>query len=211
MYRYRHYLAVTSLASLIPLAAGCGGDELTAGTGGAGASTSTTSSTGGAASGNFVQNPLPRAGGRRRADLGRARLGAGSTPTEWGTPQSFDKTDDFGAYTDVKVSVIDDSADPDAWLGLIPVQCAQGDCKKDIQTSLRFFDLEKSTETPNIGECWITQGQAIQTKKPTSTGPAYKIYRPSDFIDLGNGSVRMMFRVAPGSTGTVQYGDTQGR
>ncbi len=136
--------------------------------------------------------------------------GAGSTSPLWGSPQLFDKTDDFGAYADIAVTVTEDSSDPDAWLGLIPVQCAQGDCKKDIQTSLRFFDLEKAAATPTLGECWITQGQAIQTKKPTSTGPAYKIVRPRDFIDLGNGSVRMMFRVAPGSTGTVQYGAEPG-
>jgi alpha-amylase len=211
MYRYWRYLAVTSLASLIPIA-GCGGDQLTSGTGGAGASTSTGggSSTGGGPSGNFVRIHYRVQSGGDARTWGAHVWGAGSTPTVWGTPQNFDKTDDFGAYTDVKVTVTDDSSDPDAWLGLIPVQCAQGDCKKDIQTSLRFFDLEKSTETPSIGECWITQGQAIQTKKPTTTGPAYKIYRPSDFIDLGNGSVRMMFRVAPGSTGTVQYGAAEG-
>jgi hypothetical protein len=35
MYRYWRYLAVTSLASLIPIT-GCGGDELTSGAGGTG-------------------------------------------------------------------------------------------------------------------------------------------------------------------------------
>lgn len=216
MYRYWRYLAVTSLASLFPLT-GCGGDDLTAGTGGTGTSTGTgtgtgtSTGTGEGPSGNFIRIHYRVPGGGDAKAWGAHFWGAGSAGTMWGTPQTFDKTDDFGAYTDVEVSVIDDSADPDAWLGLIPVQCAQGgDCKKDIQTSLRFFDLEKSAATPTIGECWITQGQAILTKKPTSTGPAYKITRPSDFIDLGNGGVRMMFRVAPGSTGTVQYGAAQG-
>lgn len=219
MYRTWRYLAVTSLASLIPIA-GCGGDPLTAGTGGAGTGTgtvtgtssATTTGTGGETSGegSFVRIHYRVPGGDVKA-WGAHVWGAGSMGTTWGMPQLFDKTDDFGAYTDVKVTVTDDSTADDAWLGLIPVQCdQQANCKKDIQTSLRFFDLEKSTATPNIGECWITQGQAIQTKKPTSTGPAYKIYRPGDFIDLGNGTVRMMFRVAPGSTGTVQFGAAEG-
>ena len=217
MYRYWRYLAATSFASVIPLV-GCGGDDLTSGAGGTGTgtgsdtTTSTNASTGagGASSGNFIRIHYRVPGGGDAKTWGAHFWGAGSMSPMWGTPQAFDKTDDFGAYTDVKVSITDDSPDPDAWLGLIPVQCAMGNCNKDIQTSLRFFDLAKSPETPTIGECWITQGQAIQTQKPTSTGPAYKIYRPRDFIDLGNGSVRMMFRVAPGSTGTVQYGDAQG-
>lgn len=130
--------------------------------------------------------------------------GAGTTTPAWGKPQRLDKKDAFGAYTDIEVK---DTADgPDAWLGLIPVLCAQGNCRKDVETSARFADLTRSKETPNIAECWITQGQAIQIQPPAATGSAYRIQKPRDFIDLGDGSVRMMFRVAPGSTGTVDYG-----
>ena len=75
-----------------------------------------------------------------------------------------------------------------------------------METSARFFDLDKSPTSPNIAECWITQGQVIQIHKPAALSPGYRIYRPREFIDLGNGSVRLMFRVAPGSTGTVNYG-----
>ena len=130
--------------------------------------------------------------------------GAGATGTTWGMPQLFAKTDDFGAYTDVPVSAVKDTQD--AWLGLIPVQCKGTDCKKDVETSVRFVDLQKSAAQPSLAECWLTQGQAIQVHKPTSTGPAYKIYRPKEFIDLGSGSVRLMFRVPAGSSGTVSYG-----
>ena len=132
--------------------------------------------------------------------------GAGTSGTTWGAPQPFSQTDDFGAYTDVAVTATGDTAD--AWLGMIPVQCQGADCKKDVETSARFFDLQKSPGRPSLAECWITQGQAIQIQKPTATGPAFKISRPREFIDLGSGSVRLMFRVPPGSTGTVSYGAT---
>lgn len=135
-------------------------------------------------------------------------FGAGATGTKWGMPQLFGQTDDFGGYTDVAVSATTDT--PDAWLGIIPVKCTGSDCKKDVETSARFFDLQKSPSRPNIAECWITQGQAIQVRKPAGGGPAYKISRPADFIDLGDGSVRLMFRVAPGSSGTVSYGAAAG-
>jgi|GEM_PF-4796092 len=130
--------------------------------------------------------------------------GAGSTSPAWGTPQMFDKTDDFGVYTDVLVTSSDE------WLGLIPVQCAGGNCKKDVETAVRFADLTTNATDSNIAECWITQGQAVSTKPPEAAGPAYKVSRPRDFIDLGDGSVRMMFRVAPGSTGKVEYGTASG-
>jgi len=126
--------------------------------------------------------------------------GAGSTSPTWGSPQLFDKTDDFGAYTDVLVTVADE------WLGVLPVLCDNGNCKKDVETSVRFADLTVNAMDPSIAECWITQGQAVSKTPPEATGPAYKISRSKDFIDMGDGSVRMMFRVAPGSTGTVEYG-----
>jgi glycosidase len=134
--------------------------------------------------------------------------GAGSSSPEWGKPQLFDKTDEFGVYTDIEVTAIEDL--PDAWLGLIPVLCSDGNCQKDVETGVRFADLEKNMANPNIGECWITQGQAIQISRPTTSGPAYKVARAKDFIDLGDGSVRLMFRVAPGSEGVVSFGDAQG-
>ncbi|HZF48121.1 MAG TPA: alpha-amylase family glycosyl hydrolase [Polyangiaceae bacterium] len=134
--------------------------------------------------------------------------GAGSTSPEWGKPQLFDQSDEFGVYTDIEVTAIQDMTD--AWLGLIPVQCTDGNCQKDVETGVRFVDLEKNASNPNIGECWITQGQAIQTTRPTTTGPAYKIARAGDFIDLGDGRVRLMFRAAPGSEGTVAFGAAPG-
>lgn len=126
--------------------------------------------------------------------------GAGSMSPMWGTPQLFDKTDDFGVYTDVLVTTADE------WLGVLPVQCTNGDCKKDVETSVRFADLTVNSMDPSIAECWITQGQAISVTPPEASGPAYKISRPKDFIDLGDGTIRMMFRVAPGSSGMVEYG-----
>lgn len=126
--------------------------------------------------------------------------GAGSMSPKWLSPQMFDKTDDFGVYTDVLVT------ETDKWLGLLPVQCDAIDCKKDVETSVRFVDLTVNATDLNIAECWITQGQAVSIAPPEAAGPAYKISRPKDFIDMGNGSVRMMFRVAPGSTGMVEYG-----
>jgi alpha-amylase len=126
--------------------------------------------------------------------------GAGSTSPMWGSPQMFDKTDDFGAYTDVLVSVADE------WLGVLPVQCTNGNCQKDVETSVRFADLTVNAMDSSIAECWITQGQAVSKTPPKATGPAYEIARPKDFIDMGDGSVRLMFRVAPGSTGMVEYG-----
>ncbi len=126
--------------------------------------------------------------------------GAGSTSPTWGSPQMFDKTDVFGAYTDVLVSAVDE------WLGVLPVQCSNGDCKKDVETSVRFADLTVNAMDSSIAECWITQGQSVSTTPPEASGPAYRISRPKDFIDMGDGSVRMMFRVAPGSTGFVDYG-----
>lgn len=130
--------------------------------------------------------------------------GAGSSSPEWGKPQAFTQTDDFGAYTDVKITATADTLD--AWLGLIPVMCSGSDCKRDVETSVRFFDLQKDPKRGNVAECWITQGQAVKSTKPATSEPAYKISRAADFIDLGDGRVRLMFRVAPGSTGTVRYG-----
>jgi glycosidase len=207
-------LMATSLACLTAVA-GCGGGDDYPGTGGAGGGAGGGPGPGGGAGeggggGGGATSPFIRIhyrlqGGSTDVTMWGAHFwGAGSASPMWGSPQLFGKTDDFGAYTDVAVTVTEDK--PDAWLGLIPVQCAQGNCKKDVETAVRFVDLEKNPATPNIGECWITQGQAIQIKKPTSTGPAYKVSRAKDFIDLGNGSVRLMFRVAKGSTGTVQYG-----
>lgn len=126
--------------------------------------------------------------------------GAGSTSPMWGSPQLFDKTDDFGAYTDVLVSVADE------WLGVLPVLCNAGNCQKDVETSVRFADLTVNAVDPSIAECWITQGQAVSKTPPQATGPAYKISRPKDFIDMGDGSVRLMFRVANGSSGMIEYG-----
>lgn len=131
-------------------------------------------------------------------------FGAGASSPMWGKPQPFAQKDDFGAYTDVKIEKT--GAGDEAWLGLIPVQCENGMCKKDVETGVRFDDLEKNAARPNVGECWITQGQVVKTSKPEAGGPAYKIARSRDFIDLGDGRVRLMFRVAPGSTGTVKYG-----
>lgn len=130
--------------------------------------------------------------------------GAGATSPMWGQPQPFARVDDFGGYTDIQVTATGDNMD--AWLGLIPVSCQAGNCKKDVETSVRFVDLYRDPGRPNIAECWITQGQTVQRQRPTSTAPAYKIGRVADFIDLGDGSVRLMFRVAPGSTGAVRYG-----
>lgn len=143
-------------------------------------------------------------GGGDARSWGLHFFGAGSKSPEWGSPQRFSQTDAFGAYADVRVEKTGDS--DDAWLGLIPVQCSAGSCKKDVETSVRYVDLHHSQQTPNLAECWITQGQAVQIKPPTSTGPAYKISRPKDFIDLGDGRVRLMFRVASGSTGTIRFG-----
>jgi glycosidase len=134
--------------------------------------------------------------------------GAGTTSPTWGQPQRFDKTDEFGGYTDIKVTDTADTAG--AWLGLIPVQCSGSNCRKDVETSVRFVDLYRDPMRPHIAECWITQGQAVKAQRPTSTGTPYKINRPGDFIDLGDGRVRLMFRVAPGSTGTVRYGAAAG-
>jgi alpha-amylase len=210
MSRFSRYFMMTSLACLL-LQVGCGDDDYTnnaaGGTGGSGAGTGTGGEGGGIAAGSFIRIHY------RLQEPGDVKAwgvhfwGAGSTSPAWGSPQVFDQSDDFGGYTDVAVTAT--GADADAWLGLIPVQCTDGNCRKDVETSVRFADLFKDTATPSLGECWITQGQAIQTTKPTTTGPAYKVRRSNDFIDLGDGSVRLMFRVAPGSTGTVQYGASQ--
>ena len=96
-------------------------------------------------------------------------------------PQLFTKTDDFGAYTDIKVTATHDTSD--AWLGLIPVQCMEPIAKRTSRPASASSICRRSGAMPNISECWMTQGQAIQTKKPTSTGPGYKIYRPKEFID----------------------------
>lgn len=206
MKPHYRYSLIASLAGLA-LIAGCEPDQrgtTTSGPGGSGGS---------AGSGPIVDGSFIRVHYRLQ-DQGDAKAwgvhfwGAGSMSPEWGKPQLFDQTDEFGAYTDIEVTALE-SAD-DAWLGLIPVLCTDGNCKKDVETGVRFADLEKNADNPNIGECWITQGQAIQTTRPTSTGPAYKVSRAKDFIDLGDGSVRLMFRVAPGSEGTVAYGLAQG-
>lgn len=201
MNRTSRYFVVTSLACLLAQA-GCGDDsdpiKDPSGDGGGG-------SGGGTVSGSFIRIHYRLQGEGDVKAWGVHFFNAGSTSPMWGSPQHFDKTDDFGGYTDVAVTATGDT--DDAWLGLIPVQCSDANnCQKDVETKVRFFDLEKAEATTNIAECWITQGQAIQTKKPTSTGPVYDITRPKDFIDLGDGGVRLMFRVAPGSKGTVQYG-----
>ncbi len=157
---------------------------------------------GGKASYVRVHYRLPGAGNPQ--SWGVHFWGAGATSPTWGQPQLFSFLDDFGGYTDIPIQDVNDSKD--AWLGLIPVQCTAGNCQKDVETSVRFFDLDKNSEKPNIAECWITQGQAVAIHKPSQNGPDYRIYRPKEFIDLGNGTVRLMFRVAPGASGEVRYG-----
>ncbi len=201
-------LTASILGSLVCAFAvvGCDGTELqTTGGGGSGLSGSSSSSGNGGGGGvvetkKYVRIHYRLQNGGDPKTWGVHFWGAGSTSPDWGSPQTFDKTDTFGAYTDVLV------ANAEEWLGVLPVQCAGTDCKKDVETSVRFADLTPNDTDSSIAECWITQGQAISTKPPEAAGPAYKISRPSDFIDLGNGSVRMMFRVAPGSTGMVEYG-----
>lgn len=206
MHLYFRYAAITSITCLVALA-GCGDDDAKGTTGG-GLSGGTGGEGGGHPAGNFIRIHYRLQGDGDVASWGAHFWGAGATEPPWGSPQRFDKTDDFGAYTDVEVTATEDSSE--AWLGLIPVQCGDdGNCKKDVETSVRYFDLEKNADNPGIAECWITQGQAVQKTRPTSTGPAYKISRVKDFIDIGDGSVRLMFHVAPGSTGTVRYGSAQ--
>jgi glycosidase len=214
MRRYLGYTLVTSLACLLSIA-GCGDDELPSTAGGAGLSGGTGGNGGNGGSGGtggedttgrYIRIHYRTQDGADPKSWGVHFWGPVAKETAWGMPQLFDKTDEFGVYTDVAVNKVEDL--PDAWLGLIPVQCSGGTCKQDVQTSVRFFDLQKNAENANIAECWITQGQAVQTKEPMGTGPAYKITRSKDFIDLGDGSVRLMFRVAKGSTGMVTFGKT---
>lgn len=204
-------LAVPAIGGCDPESLGSGG-----GTGGTSTGGTTVGGTGGettsstpTSTGYFIRIHYRLQDAGEVKSWGAHFWGAGSTSPNWGSPQLFDKTDDFGAYTDVVVTATEDK--PDAWLGVLPVQCdAQQNCKKDVETGVRFFDLEKNAAEPNIAECWITQGQAVLTSKPMSTGPTSDITRPGDFIDLGNGSARMMFRVAPGSTGTLAFGAAAG-
>jgi len=216
MRRYLGPSALGCVAVMLAIA-GCEGDNLnTGGTGGSGltttsSSTGTNTGGGGGAGGEMQAQSYVRIHYRLQ-DGGDAKTwgvhfwGAGSQSPNWGSPQKFDNTDDFGVYTDVAVT---DTADTDmSWLGLIPVQCSGGNCKKDVETSVRFFDLTKNATDPKIAECWITQGQAVSIEPPKAAGPAYEITRPKDFIDLGDGRARMMFRVAKGSTGMVEYGDS---
>ena len=198
--RYR-WLIAGALAAM-PVLSGCDEDRLgtggggTGGSGGSGGSDTTTSTP--TSSGYFVRIHYRLQDGGDVKSWGVHFWGAGSTSPTWGSPQLFDKTDDFGAYTDVAITAVEDL--PDAWLGVLPVQCENGNCKKDVETGVRFVDLAKNAENPAIAECWITQGQAVQIEKPTSTGPASEITRGSDYIDLGGTRVRMLFRVSPGST-----------
>ncbi|WP_257451566.1 alpha-amylase family glycosyl hydrolase [Archangium lipolyticum] len=206
MHRYLRYSLAPLLAGLLSLA-GCDPHEDPR-PGGSDAGTSSDAGTGtDAGPGDttpFIRIHYRLQGGGDPKTWGVHFWGAGSTSPEWGAPRMFDKTDDFGAYTDVKVSVTADS--DEALLGVIPVQCSGGNCKRDIETSVRFADLFKDAATPNIAECWITQGQAVQTTKPASSKPAFKVLRAKDFIDLGNGGVRLMFHAAEGSSGSVRYG-----
>lgn len=205
---------IAGALAVLPLLAGCDSDKLgtggTGGTGGAGGAGGTGGETTGTptSTGQFIRIHYRLQGGGDAGAWGVHFWGAGSTSPMWGSPQLFDQTDEFGAYTDVAVTVVDDG--PEAWLGVLPVQCDAGNCKKDVETGVRFVDLEKSAADPNIAECWITQGQAVLTSKPTSNGPTVEITRPGDFIDLGDGSVRMRFRVAPGSSGSVKFGPSPG-
>lgn len=139
---------------------------------------------------------------------------AGAIAPNWGTPQRFDQEDDFGGYTDIPVTVVGDEPDnppqgESPWLGILPVQCTTNadnhDCRKDIEQNARFFDLTKNEDNPNIAEGWITQGQALLRKKPDPDDSLpYTIERAKDFIDFGDGAIRMMFRVPNGSNGTVE-------
>jgi glycosidase len=209
--RMKRTIVASVLGSLVcaSLLAGCEGENLNnTGQGGSGllgtSSSSGTAGDGGSGGAalvkSYVRIHYRLQDGSDPKVWGVHFWGAGSTSPTWGSPQMFDKTDVFGAYTDVLVTANEE------WLGVLPVQCAMGDCKKDVETSVRFADLTVNAMDSSIAECWITQGQAVSTTPPEATGPAYKISRPKDFIDMGNGNVRLMFRVAPGSTGMVEYG-----
>ncbi|EYF06064.1 alpha-amylase family glycosyl hydrolase [Chondromyces apiculatus] len=209
MKRILYFAAATAITSLLSVAGCDGGDDgPNPGTGGQGGDAG-----GGAggcgpdcASGRFIRLHYRLQGDGDVSTWGVHFFGTGVvTEPAWGSPQLFSEKDDFGGYTDI---LIDDTAATEtSWIGLIPVQCdASANCTKDVETSVRWADLHPNADNERIHEAWITQGQAISREPPSSTGPAYKISHPNDFIDLGNGSVRLMFRVAMGSTGTVRYG-----
>lgn len=213
MNRWSHIGFANALFALLALSA-CGDDPLTSrptttGSSSSSSSGSSSTSSGSMSSDFFVRIHYRTQDGSASNSWGVHFWGAGSTSPEWGTPQLFDQSDAFGTFTDVKITSVEDMTD--AWLGVLPVQCdANKNCKKDIETGVRFFDLQKNKDNPNIAECWITQGQTIQIAEPSSSGPAYHIHNAKDFIDLGDGRVRLMFRVAPKSTGMVEYGTDPG-
>lgn len=135
-------------------------------------------------------------------------FGAGSTsPPDFNAPPAFNQTDTFGVYRDIPIT------DTNGFLGLIPQlgPCTSSGCvRRDVQTEVRYADLPAVSGAPNIHEAWIVQGRVVATSRPDLSIPQYRITRPSEFIDLGDGRVRLTFRVAPGSTGTVSYGTSQG-
>jgi glycosidase len=138
------------------------------------------------------------------SDWGVYWFGAGSTSPDFNNSPKFSQVDNFGVYRDIEVT------DTNAFLGLIPIICNNGSCsRRDVQTEVRYADLPAVQGSANIHEAWIVQGRAVSITRPDLTLPQYRIFRPSEFIDLGNGSVRLTFRVAPGSTGTVSYGTSQ--
>ena len=79
--------------------------------------------------------------------------------------------------------------------------------QKDVETSVRYMSTCTASRpiapSPSAGS---PQGRRCRPSPHRGRGAAYKITRPADFIDLGDGRVRLMFRVGAGSTGTVKYG-----
>jgi glycosidase len=124
--------------------------------------------------------------------------GAGTTSPEWGKPPLFEESDDFGGYVDIEI------ADESVPLGFFPLRFIDGEALKDVETEVLFADLPKRPREPNIAECWIEQGRPVALTAEPEAEPFHEIVAGGDFIDLGDGRVRLMFRVPEGSTGTVR-------
>ncbi|MBK8014907.1 MAG: hypothetical protein IPK13_26620 [Deltaproteobacteria bacterium] len=122
---------------------------------------------------------------------------------EWAKGPHFVPTSAGRGYVDIEIQ------HPESSLMFFPALFPAGgqDPIKDVETEV-FFDRAVPHPTlVGVRECWIAQGRPVSFD-PAALADAldaepYHVRSPGDFIDLGDGRVRFMFRVNPRSTGTV--------
>ncbi|MCB9654418.1 MAG: hypothetical protein H6729_09860 [Deltaproteobacteria bacterium] len=122
---------------------------------------------------------------------------------EWAKGPHFIATSSVSGYVDIELQ------HPESSLGFFPTLFPAGgggqDPIKDVETEVLFDRATPHPTEVGVRECWIRQGRPVSFAPISASASAepYQIASAGDFIDLGDGRIRFMFRVNPRSSGTL--------